>query len=145
MESGRSPVGGSSRRATKSGSGKPKQPQRGLGVAQLEKIRIQSEFMYHPFHSNLTKMGNAESLSSGIRSRDKQSTPAWLSADHGIISSISHLHHGGPVTLPLMEDSAGIRTLHHDRSHCEGSSFSRVFGCETSGSQDLDLELRLSL
>ncbi|KAF0925989.1 hypothetical protein E2562_019932 [Oryza meyeriana var. granulata] len=31
------------RSAGNSGSDKPKQPQRGLGVAQLEKIRIQSE------------------------------------------------------------------------------------------------------
>lgn len=33
------------------GSDKPRQPQRGLGVAQLEKIRIQSEmaeYLHHP-------------------------------------------------------------------------------------------------
>ncbi|CAN8326358.1 unnamed protein product [Cochlearia groenlandica] len=45
----------------KNGSDKPKQPQRGLGVAQLEKIRLHSEFncnnfnaypSYHPSTSN---------------------------------------------------------------------------------------------
>ena len=34
---------GSSRKGKKSSSDKPKQPQRGLGVAQLEKIRLHSQ------------------------------------------------------------------------------------------------------
>lgn len=43
--SGRGSRSGSSRRGKKSSSSKekPKQPQRGLGVAQLEKIRLRSE------------------------------------------------------------------------------------------------------
>ncbi|XP_040375740.1 protein SPEAR3-like isoform X1 [Oryza brachyantha] len=46
--SGRSSPAGSSRKGKRGGGGggaadKPKQPQRGLGVAQLEKIRLQSE------------------------------------------------------------------------------------------------------
>uniref|UniRef100_A0A0E0JMD1 SPOROCYTELESS-like EAR-containing protein 3 n=1 Tax=Oryza punctata TaxID=4537 RepID=A0A0E0JMD1_ORYPU len=45
--SGRSSPAGSSRKGKRGGSSggtdKPKQPQRGLGVAQLEKIRLQSE------------------------------------------------------------------------------------------------------
>nr|XP_043627100.1 protein SPEAR3-like isoform X2 [Erigeron canadensis] len=39
----RSSSGSSSRKGKKSGSDKPKQPQRGLGVAQLEKIRLHSQ------------------------------------------------------------------------------------------------------
>lgn len=35
--------GSSSRKGKKNGSDKPKQPQRGLGVAQLEKIRLHSQ------------------------------------------------------------------------------------------------------
>ena len=35
--------GGSSRKGKKSSSDKPKQPQRGLGVAQLEKIRLHGQ------------------------------------------------------------------------------------------------------
>ncbi|XP_017698906.1 protein SPEAR1-like [Phoenix dactylifera] len=47
------------RKGKKSSSEKPKQPQRGLGVAQLEKIRLQNQMAGHlpslhsPFHSNL--------------------------------------------------------------------------------------------
>ncbi|XP_020595282.1 protein SPEAR3-like, partial [Phalaenopsis equestris] len=53
----------SSRKTKKNSQAKqPKLPQRGLGVAQLEKIRIQSQMMatynlqslHHPFHSNPT-------------------------------------------------------------------------------------------
>jgi hypothetical protein len=42
--------GGSSRKGKKSNSDKPKQPQRGLGVAQLEKIRLHGQMAsdYHP-------------------------------------------------------------------------------------------------
>lgn len=46
--------GGSSRKGKKSNSDKPKQPQRGLGVAQLEKIRLHGQMgcNYHPsFHT----------------------------------------------------------------------------------------------
>ncbi|XP_038986570.1 protein SPEAR3 isoform X2 [Phoenix dactylifera] len=53
---------GSSRRGKKSNTDKPKQPQRGLGVAQLEKIRLYNQMMagylpslHPPFHTNLTK------------------------------------------------------------------------------------------
>lgn len=35
--------GGSSRKGKKNSSDKPKQPQRGLGVAQLEKIRLHGQ------------------------------------------------------------------------------------------------------
>ncbi|THU52871.1 hypothetical protein C4D60_Mb10t08480 [Musa balbisiana] len=51
---------GSSRRGKKSSSDKQKQPQRGLGVAQLEKIRLQNEMMagylHSPFPSDLNKV-----------------------------------------------------------------------------------------
>ncbi|KAG6770033.1 hypothetical protein POTOM_025700 [Populus tomentosa] len=49
--------GGSSRKGKKSNSDKPKQPQRGLGVAQLEKIRLHGQMAsdYHPsLHSPTT-------------------------------------------------------------------------------------------
>lgn len=38
----------SSRKGKKSHPDKPKQPQRGLGVAQLEKIRLHSQLGLHP-------------------------------------------------------------------------------------------------
>ncbi|CAN6327313.1 unnamed protein product [Urochloa humidicola] len=53
MEWGRGRSSGSrkGKRGDNSSSDKPRQPQRGLGVAQLEKIRIQSEmaeYLHHP-------------------------------------------------------------------------------------------------
>nr|AAD24402.1 unknown protein [Arabidopsis thaliana]AAO37150.1 hypothetical protein [Arabidopsis thaliana] len=39
------------RRGKKNGSEKPKQPQRGLGVAQLEKIRLHGEMSCNSFNS----------------------------------------------------------------------------------------------
>ncbi|XP_010540969.1 PREDICTED: protein SPEAR3 isoform X2 [Tarenaya hassleriana] len=56
---GRPNVGGSSssssssgtRKGKKNGSDKPKQPQRGLGVAQLEKIRLHGEMSCNSFNS----------------------------------------------------------------------------------------------
>ncbi|XP_062232647.1 protein SPEAR3-like isoform X2 [Phragmites australis] len=53
MEWGRGRASGSrkGKRAGNNSSDKPRQPQRGLGVAQLEKIRIQSEMaesLHHP-------------------------------------------------------------------------------------------------
>ncbi|KAI4380403.1 hypothetical protein MLD38_006599 [Melastoma candidum] len=48
-------AGGSSRRGKKGGPDKPKQPQRGLGVAQLEKIRLHGQLgsgNFHPFLHN---------------------------------------------------------------------------------------------
>lgn len=54
----------SSRKGKKSSSDKPKQPQRGLGVAQLEKIRLHSEIgctllpslPHNPYASNYTQV-----------------------------------------------------------------------------------------
>ncbi|RRT75501.1 hypothetical protein B296_00031168 [Ensete ventricosum] len=58
---------GSSRRGKKSSSDKQKQPQRGLGVAQLEKIRLQNEMMagylHSPFPSDLNKVVSLPFLS----------------------------------------------------------------------------------
>ncbi|GKF72842.1 SPEAR3-like protein, partial [Tanacetum coccineum] len=45
----RSAIGSSSsRKGKKSNPDKPKQPQRGLGVAQLEKIRLHNQLGLHP-------------------------------------------------------------------------------------------------
>lgn len=58
----RSAGGSSSRKGKKSNSDKPKQPQRGLGVAQLEKIRLHSQLGFHPqvclISLNLTHLVN---------------------------------------------------------------------------------------
>ncbi|KAJ4949947.1 hypothetical protein NE237_026779 [Protea cynaroides] len=54
--------GGSSRKGKKSNSDKPKQPQRGLGVAQLEKIRLHNQMgcsylpsLHNSYQNNLNQ------------------------------------------------------------------------------------------
>ncbi|KAF8393401.1 hypothetical protein HHK36_021645 [Tetracentron sinense] len=54
---------GSSRKGKKSNSEKPKPPQRGLGVAQLEKIRLHNQMgcsylpsLHSPYHTNLNQV-----------------------------------------------------------------------------------------
>ncbi|KAL6006166.1 hypothetical protein ACLOJK_040212 [Asimina triloba] len=58
--------GSSSRKGKKSNSEKPKQPQRGLGVAQLEKIRLRNQMgcgylpsFHSPCHANLNQEEDA--------------------------------------------------------------------------------------
>ncbi|XP_042486463.1 protein SPEAR1-like [Macadamia integrifolia] len=55
-------AGGSSRKGKKTNSDKPKQPQRGLGVAQLEKIRLHNQMscsylpsIHNPYQTNLNQ------------------------------------------------------------------------------------------
>lgn len=49
-ERGSSSSSSSSRKGKKSNSDKPKQPQRGLGVAQLEKIRLHGQMACNNYH-----------------------------------------------------------------------------------------------
>ncbi|XP_073007879.1 protein SPEAR1-like isoform X1 [Typha latifolia] len=69
------------KKGRKSNSEKPKQPQRGLGVAQLEKIRLQSEMTgyHHPslqssLHDNLNMEDAREMASSSSSSSIKFTT-----------------------------------------------------------------------
>ncbi|OAY68988.1 hypothetical protein ACMD2_18096 [Ananas comosus] len=82
---------GSSRRGKKSSSEKPKQPQRGLGVAQLEKIRLQSEMAEYlpplqpPFLTNLNMEDQVRIpmvLSSSVPSSSVITTSSSLFAVH---------------------------------------------------------------
>lgn len=100
MEWGRS--SGGSRRGKRgggssSGSGaadKPKQPQRGLGVAQLEKIRLQSEMAeyFHPLGSQ------PPSLIHRTASLNLEDTRASTSS---LSSSPSSPFHATPVSSPF--------------------------------------------
>eukprot|EP00268_Persea_americana_P053996 TRINITY_DN6155_c0_g1_i1.p2 TRINITY_DN6155_c0_g1~~TRINITY_DN6155_c0_g1_i1.p2 ORF type:complete len:104 (+),score=28.13 TRINITY_DN6155_c0_g1_i1:436-747(+) len=58
---------GSSRKGKKSNSDKPKQPQRGLGVAQLEQIRLSNEMgscympsLHNPSYTSLNQDATAQ-------------------------------------------------------------------------------------
>ncbi|XP_020574928.1 protein SPEAR3-like [Phalaenopsis equestris] len=146
---GRSSSSGSSRRGKKSSMDRTiKQPQRGLGVAQLEKIRIQSQMMsnysqqsiYPAFPNNITMVGYGESRGEDITFGDTQFcvSPRFHPNRSGSVSQTSHF---GPVTLPLMEDFVQRRNR-NDRSYSAGSN-SQV--SDSSNLQELDLELKLSI
>ncbi|PKU83786.1 hypothetical protein MA16_Dca010879 [Dendrobium catenatum] len=181
LGSGRS--SSSSRRGKKTSSEKPKKPQRGLGVAQLEKIRIQSQLMdnynmqtLHPsFHSNLIMEENMRQTLNFPSSPPSSSFSSSSSSAFGIhpnlsvlyeetgsadyrfgdpysctsarflppdsISNHSYPNHLRSVALPLFEDSVEKRIR---PNNCySAASYSHI--SDSSDSQELDLELRLSL
>ncbi|WZY68685.1 protein SPEAR3 isoform X2 [Brassica rapa] len=150
---GRPKMGGSSsssptsspakRGKNKNGSDKPKQPQRGLGVAQLEKIRLHSELncksfntypSYHPSTNN-DQMNASNDLyeRTPIRYRDAQPhiATSW-NPNYGILES-QH----------FVEPNITRHFLHEDQRNKLGSGIQMNF--ETSDATEPDLELRLSL
>ncbi|OMO58219.1 hypothetical protein COLO4_34805 [Corchorus olitorius] len=148
----------SSRKGKKSNSDKPKQPQRGLGVAQLEKIRLHGQmgtcnYHHHPsLHApnyppaNFNQMGLGEyDQRPNIRYGDSQpSTTASWNPSSGILDT-QYYAQPANMTRQLLnlhvEDSQPIRSKKH-RSSSLGSSSQNS---ESSDTQELDLELRLSL
>ncbi|KAH6818250.1 hypothetical protein C2S51_001853 [Perilla frutescens var. frutescens] len=96
----------SSRKGKKNGSDKPKQPQRGLGVAQLEKIRLHSQLgctylpnVHHsPYASNFSQddvrlqTAHSSSLSSSSFSYSSSSSPPYgFQGHHGVMMGIPDL------------------------------------------------------
>ncbi|XVF49142.1 hypothetical protein PTKIN_Ptkin03bG0244600 [Pterospermum kingtungense] len=188
--------GESSRKGKKSNSDKPKQPQRGLGVAQLEKIRLHGQMgcstyqqypsLQGPYPANFTHQedmrvqtgyssmpsssfsytssSSTSSASYGfhpsmmmglgeydqranIRYGDSQpsttTTSSWNPGTSGILDS---QHFAQPnMTRQLLnlhvEDSQPKKSKKHRSSSLESSSQNS----ESSDTQELDLELRLSL
>ncbi|KAK9269207.1 hypothetical protein L1049_000976 [Liquidambar formosana] len=168
---------GSSRKGKKSNSDKPKQPQRGLGVAQLEKIRLHGQIgcsylpnpLHSPYPSNLNQevpspssfsyssssssasygfhpnmmMGFSEMERANVRYGDSQpSTTRWNPSNS--ILETQHFAQAN-MTRPLLnlhhEDSLQKKRK-KDRGDSMGSSSQNS---ESSDTQELDLELRLSL
>ncbi|XP_020575302.1 protein SPEAR3-like [Phalaenopsis equestris] len=156
----------SSRRGKKISSEKPRKPQRGLGVAQLEKIRIQSQMMdnynmqslHPPFHSNfLMEDGMRQTSNFPSSSPTSFQYPKFsnLYEDNRIgesysctsarflqpdgINGNSYANYLGQVAnLPLMEETMERRYL-QNQSYSAGS-LGHV--SDSSDSQELDLELR---
>ncbi|KAL9330151.1 hypothetical protein ACSQ67_005154 [Phaseolus vulgaris] len=177
----------SSRKGKKNNSDRPKQPQRGLGVAQLEKIRLHSQMAcgYHPslhgpYPSTFTNedprvqiayssvpsssfsysssptssyaasygfqpdimMGISEYHKTNIRYGDSQktNTARWETTN-----AIFESQYSAPskVTRPFinLNDPQDINT----RKLRNGSVGSSSQNSEFTDSQELDLELRLSL
>ncbi|WOL08347.1 protein SPEAR1 isoform X2 [Canna indica] len=160
---------GSSRKGKKGGSEKQKQPQRGLGVAQLEKIRLQNEMMagylpslHSPFQADLSKedlrvqMGYPSSPSSSTATSSStshfgaQTNMMGFGGSSGTEFRLYGEHYSAgvtsrsllqPTTLPLMEQNMQINRR-HDRHHSMGSISQ---SSDLSSSSELDLELKLSL
>ncbi|XP_047252503.1 protein SPEAR1 isoform X2 [Capsicum annuum] len=140
---------GSSRKSKKNNSEKPnKQPQRGLGVAQLEKIRLHSEmganYLHNnniPYVNNFSQMGMSGIEGGNIRYGDSQPNSRLSTWHPGTVydpqvyaqpNMTRHHHH------MQVEDSMERRRK-KDRSDSIGSN------SQNSESNELDLELRLSL
>ncbi|XP_022961334.1 protein SPEAR3-like [Cucurbita moschata] len=153
----------SSRRGKKGGSDKqPRQPQRGLGVAQLEKIRLHGEIASAAFHptsytfnneheltnvhryspvssssSPYVMMGFGECEGRRVRDGDSQhSTGARWDPSNGGILEAQHFAHPN-MTSHLQDPQAEWAAQSRRQEMGEN--------CEACDSQELDLELRLSI
>ncbi|KAL0803085.1 hypothetical protein Bca101_058261 [Brassica carinata] len=116
------------RRGKKNGSEKPKQPQRGLGVAQLEKIRLHSEMSCNSFNKYNPFLHPQE---------DVRGYPSIPSSSPSFTYSLSTPTSASSGFYPNMMEPSFTR-----RNKSLG------WGTQNSGSsdsQELDLELRLSL
>ncbi|KAG6431755.1 hypothetical protein SASPL_109838 [Salvia splendens] len=162
----------SSRKGKKSGSDKPKQPQRGLGVAQLEKIRLHSQLgntylpsvHHNPYASNLYQ----EDVR--MQSTHSSTSPSPLGAygyqgHHGVMMGLPDLDRANlaygdsqPTNVARWNhhSNAGYETQHFVEPNMTRSFFELPAqgsnnmnmssqNSDSSSSQDIDLELKLSL
>ncbi|XP_074566195.1 uncharacterized protein LOC141822764 [Curcuma longa] len=148
------------KKSSSSSSEKAKQPQRGLGVAQLEKIRLQDQMKEHMEDSRveILRLSPSSSSSSNLGSSlyavhpsamigfgDTEKGALNTSTSSQGLDSTAFQYYSPPsaVTLPLfekyLEDST--QKMRHDRRQSMGS----ITQNSDSKKQELDLELRLSL
>ncbi|CAL1414353.1 unnamed protein product [Linum trigynum] len=155
-----------------SSSEKPKQPQRGLGVAQLEKIRLTGQLAggcttttnnnnknnyYHHHHPSSFSygynqnimgqmgIGDYERTNDMIRYYGDSSQRPTTVASWNMDSSIYESHHNqqhGGTKQLFNLHEATSRSKKHRSDYSNGSSSQNS---ESSDGQELDLELRLSL
>ncbi|XP_020547340.1 protein SPEAR1-like isoform X3 [Sesamum indicum] len=142
----------SSRKGKKGSSDKPKQPQRGLGVAQLEKIRLHSQLgsnylppVHNPYAPSFSQMGLPDLDRTNIRYGDTQSSSTisrWHSGNAGL--GTQHFVEPSLTTRPFFQPTieGSINKNKQDGNNPMGSSSQNT---ESSSSEDIDLELRLSL
>ncbi|KAG2277722.1 protein SPEAR1-like [Brassica napus] len=160
------------RRGKKNGSEKPKQPQRGLGVAQLEKIRLHSEMSCNSFDNYSSSLYPQENVRMQGYASIPSSSPSFTyvspspspspSPSYGLYPNMMIDAHRDQYERATMSwnPSYGILESHHylepnTTRHIlnEDPCFTRRSkslgsGNQNSGSndnQELDLELRLSL
>ncbi|XP_068653683.1 protein SPEAR1-like [Aristolochia californica] len=153
---------GSSRKGKKSNSDKPKQPQRGLGVAQLEKIRLRNQMnscytpsLHGSSHPGFNQEENAPvemALPSSVSSSSYISGPSFgynpnLMVGVGDVES-SDIRYGDSIStateswnqnrsiLQTQQSAQSSMTRHFLRLHAEDSSQKkrRQDRCDSMGS-----------
>ncbi|PIN12297.1 hypothetical protein CDL12_15092 [Handroanthus impetiginosus] len=120
----------SSRKGKKGNSDKPKQPQRGLGVAQLEKIRLHGQLAsnyLNPYSANFSQEDMRmqtpySSSSSSFSYSSSSSSPYGFQGPHGVM-----------MGLPDM-DKTNIRYGDHNQS----SSIARWHNAEMGTQHSVD-------
>ncbi|XP_051131862.1 protein SPEAR1-like isoform X2 [Andrographis paniculata] len=180
------PPPSSSRKGKKGNSDKPKQPQRGLGVAQLEKIRLNSQLgcstylpsVHNPYASSGFNQEDYRLQTAHSSSYSTSSSPSYgFQGHHGVVMGLSDLdkanisygdssqpnaaarwhpgNAGAAATYgaphynvdprmtrsffePENEGSFGKKSMRERKDSLMGNS-------ESSNSDEIDLELRLSL
>ncbi|KAL4589616.1 hypothetical protein LXL04_002524 [Taraxacum kok-saghyz] len=168
-------ISSSSRKGKKSGSDKPKQPQRGLGVAQLEKIRLHSQMGFLPqeeigtqtaysssssfsytspstasfstfqgHQPHMMGMGELERRNIVYGESQPSSNSRW-DATNAIFEAQLYAQPAGinrPLSSPEVIEDSLRKEKRKDQNDTMGSS---TQNSDSNGSQELDLELRLSL
>ncbi|KAL6555019.1 hypothetical protein OROGR_006277 [Orobanche gracilis] len=147
----------SSRKGKKNGSDKPKQPQRGLGVAQLEKIRLHSQLgcaylpsvHSNPYASNLFQMGMPTDFDrENITYGDPQARNAarWHQGNAGY-GTQQYFAEPSMTTSFLEPGMQGPLNKKKNKKKKELMDFMGTSNqnSESNCTQDIDLELRLSL
>ncbi|KAK1290192.1 hypothetical protein QJS10_CPB18g01090 [Acorus calamus] len=149
---------GSTKNRKNNYSGKPRQPQRGLGVAQLEQIRLHNQLgcggggflpsLNSSLHFSLNKMNFVDIQRQEIRLGEYHSiyTSRWNQIDTTIseprpIENNHHVHLGASPSNPF-KDSMYKKRRKDLFSDSKGWSNKN---CNPSDLQELDLDLKLSL
>ncbi|KAL0410631.1 UNVERIFIED_CONTAM: protein SPEAR1 [Sesamum latifolium] len=118
----------SSRKGKKGSSDKPKQPQRGLGVAQLEKIRLHSQLgcsylppVHNPYASSFSqediRLQTAySSASSSFSYSSSSSAPSYgFQGHHGVMMGLQELDRAN-ITYADSQSSSVARFQHNSTS-----------------------------
>ncbi|KAL6523583.1 hypothetical protein OROGR_017186 [Orobanche gracilis] len=142
----------------KNGSDKPKQPQRGLGVAQLEKIRLHNQLgcaylpsvHTNPYASNLIQMGMPTDFDrENITYGDHQARNAarWHHQGNAGCGTQQYFLEPSMTTSFLEPGMQGSLNKKKNKKKKELMDFMGASNqnSESNCTQDIDLELRLSL
>ncbi|KAL2929089.1 Protein SPEAR3 [Bienertia sinuspersici] len=139
----------SSRKGKKSGAEKPKQPQRGLGVAQLEQIRLRSQLGCSGFSSSTpTTFIQDDVRLQGVPNYNpyySQSSPSTSYADHPNFMMVFGDHERSNLRYQDSQPSTAPRWNPNGDPRHQRIDFLNTHNSESSEHDEVDLELRLSI